>query len=59
VHAGTITGENGGSPKQVTAETRENGDNRGRSNATASITQAKMMECRATMRKQDTLKSDS
>jgi hypothetical protein len=31
---GTITGETGGSPMQVAAETRENGDNRGRSNAT-------------------------
>jgi hypothetical protein len=30
----TITGENGGIPMQVAAATRENGDNRGRSNAT-------------------------
>jgi hypothetical protein len=29
-----ITGENGGSPMQVAATTRENGDNRDRSNAT-------------------------
>jgi hypothetical protein len=34
VHAGTITGENGGSPMQVAAKTRENRDNCGRSNAT-------------------------
>jgi hypothetical protein len=34
VHAGTINGENGGSHMQVAAATRENGDNRGRSNAT-------------------------
>jgi hypothetical protein len=34
VHAGTITGENGGSPMQVAVATRENGYNRGRSNAT-------------------------
>jgi hypothetical protein len=34
VHAGTITGEHGGSPMQVAAATRENGDNRGKSNAT-------------------------
>jgi hypothetical protein len=32
--AGTITGETGGNPMQVAAETRENGDNRGRYNAT-------------------------
>jgi hypothetical protein len=31
---GTITGETGGSPMQVAAATWENGDNRGRSNAT-------------------------
>jgi hypothetical protein len=35
VHAGTITGENGGSPMQVAAASRKNGDNRGRSNATS------------------------
>jgi hypothetical protein len=29
-----ITGENCGSPMQVSAETQENGDNRGRFNAT-------------------------
>jgi hypothetical protein len=34
VHVGTITGENGGNPMQVTAVTQENGDNRSRSNAT-------------------------
>jgi hypothetical protein len=34
VHAGTITGENGGSPMQVAAAIRENIYNRGRSNAT-------------------------
>jgi hypothetical protein len=34
VHAVMITGENGGSPMQVAAETWENGDNHGRSNAT-------------------------
>jgi hypothetical protein len=34
VHAGKITGETGGIPMQVTAETRENRDNRGRSHAT-------------------------
>jgi hypothetical protein len=34
VHAGMLTGENGGSPMQVAAQTQENGDNRGRSNAT-------------------------
>jgi hypothetical protein len=34
VHAGMITGENCGSPMQVSAETQENGDNRGRFNAT-------------------------
>jgi hypothetical protein len=34
VQAGTITGETGGSPMQVAAETRENGYNHGRSNAT-------------------------
>jgi hypothetical protein len=34
VHASTITGENSGSPMQVAAVTRENGDNRGRYNAT-------------------------
>jgi hypothetical protein len=34
VLTGMITGENGGSPMQVAAVTRENGDNRGRSNAT-------------------------
>jgi hypothetical protein len=34
VHAGTITGENDGSPMQVAAATRENGDNCGISNAT-------------------------
>jgi hypothetical protein len=34
VHAGTITGENGGIPMQAAAETRENGDNNGRFNAT-------------------------
>jgi hypothetical protein len=34
VHAGTITGENGGSPTQVAVPTQENGNNRGRSNST-------------------------
>jgi hypothetical protein len=34
VQSGTITGETGGSPMQVAAETRKNGDNRGRYNAT-------------------------
>jgi hypothetical protein len=34
VYASTITGENGGSPMQVAAVTRENGDNHGRYNAT-------------------------
>jgi hypothetical protein len=34
VHAGTITGESVGSPMQVAAATRENGDNCGRSNDT-------------------------
>jgi hypothetical protein len=33
VQAGTITGETDGSPMQVAAETRENEDNCGRSNA--------------------------
>jgi hypothetical protein len=35
VHVVTITGGNGGSPMQVAAATRENGDNCGRSNATS------------------------
>jgi hypothetical protein len=34
VQASTITGETGGSPMQVAADTRQNGDNRGRYNAT-------------------------
>jgi hypothetical protein len=57
VHAGMITGANGGSPIQVAAETRENGDNRGRSNATGIETQSKMMECKAVMRRKVTSKS--
>jgi hypothetical protein len=34
VQVGTVTGETGGSLMQVAAEMRENGNNRGRSNAT-------------------------
>jgi hypothetical protein len=56
---GTATGETDGSPVQATVETRENGNNQGRTNATSTNDTTKMMGCRVTMQKRDTLKCDS